>query len=70
MKFLPNWRQAWRWFSMQALAAIIVIPMVWSMLPADVKAYVPHDWQPWILVLIAAAGIVGRVIDQNKASSA
>lgn len=67
MKLVPDWKQAWRWFSVQALAAIVALPLVWGMLPSDVKAFLPEGWEPWVLVSLAAAGIIGRVIDQNKA---
>lgn len=69
MKFVENWRDAWKWFSVQALAVLIALPMVWMALPADVKAYLPDGWEPWVLVILAAAGLLGRVIDQNKASA-
>jgi hypothetical protein len=32
-----------------------------------VRAWVPQDWQPWLLVAIAVGGIAGRLIDQNGA---
>lgn len=67
MQFVPDWRDAWKWFSVQALAAIVILPMVWASLPADAKAWVPESWQPWIIMVLAVAGIIGRVIDQNKA---
>ena len=66
MTLVANWRDAWRWFSVQAFAVIIALPMIWMALPPDVKAYVPEGWKPWIMVLLAVAGITGRVIDQQK----
>ena len=70
MKLIPNWKNAWRWFSVQALIVIGALPLVWATLPADVKAFLPGGWEPWILVLLAVAGIVGRLVDQNKAPPA
>lgn len=70
MNLVENWRSAWRWFSVQALAALAVLPLVWPALPADVRAWVPPEWQPWILVALAIGGIAGRLVDQNKAPSA
>ena len=67
MKLIPDWRQAWKWFSVQAFAIIIALPMIWTAMPADVKSYLPDDWKPWIMVALAAAGIIGRIVDQNKA---
>ena len=70
MKLIPDWKEAWRWFSVQALAAIIALPIVWGMLPADVKALLPDGWEPWAFVVLAAAGLIGRVIDQNRTPAA
>jgi hypothetical protein len=69
MKLISNWRDAWKWFSVQALAAIVALPVVWGMLPADVKAYLPDGWEPWVFVALAFAGIAGRLVDQNKAAA-
>lgn len=70
MKLITDWKDAWRWFSVQALAAIMALPMVWAMLPSDAKAFLPAGWEPWVLVGLAAAGLVGRLIDQGRAPSA
>ncbi len=66
MRLVENWRQAARWFSVQAFAAIIALPMIWASMPADVKAYLPDEWKPWIMVALAAAGVIGRLVDQKK----
>lgn len=70
MKLIPDWRNAWKWFSVQALAILIALPVLWMGLPADVKAMVPEAWKPWIMVAIAVAGFAGRLVDQNKAPPA
>jgi hypothetical protein len=66
MTLIPNWREAWRWFSIQSLALIMLLPTIWEALPSDAKVFIPEGWGIWIVVLIAAAGIVGRLVDQNK----
>ena len=70
MTLVENWLDAWKWFSVQAFAVIIALPMIWMALPPDVKAYLPDSWKPWIMVALAVAGVLGRVIDQNKAPAA
>jgi hypothetical protein len=70
MKLIPDWREAWKWFSVQAFAIIIALPMIWAAMPADVKGYLPDEWKPWIMIALAVAGILGRIIDQNKAPAA
>jgi uncharacterized integral membrane protein len=65
-KLVENWKQCWKWFSVQILAVLMVLPIVWATLPSDVKDWVPHDWQIPIVMALALAGIVGRIIDQGK----
>lgn len=61
---VSDWRRAWRWFSVQVLAAIAALPFVWAYIPPEVQAWVPEAWRPWILAAMALAGIAGRLIDQ------
>lgn len=70
MKLVSDWREAWRWFSVQALAVLVALPLVWASLPSDLKAFVPDGWERWILIAVAAAGLIGRVIDQQKPAPA
>ena len=64
MKLVENWKSAWRWFSMQAIA----LAAIWESIPEDVKASVVSlDWQNHVTFgLLVAAGL-GRVIDQGTA---
>lgn len=66
MKFVDNIKDAWKWFSMHAFALIIVLPAVWVSLPTDAKEFLPDSLEPWVLALIAAAGALGRIVDQTK----
>jgi len=70
MHLVPDWRRAWTWFSIQALAILAALPIVWSMLPADLKAYLPDGWEPFVLLAVALGGLAGRLIDQNKEPAA
>lgn len=66
MKLIPNWRDAWKWFSVQFLTVVGLLPLIWKELPDDVKAFLPEGYGPWVLLLLAAAGVFGRIVDQNK----
>lgn len=66
MRLVPDWRSAWRWFSVQALAILAVLPVVWATLPPDIKALIPAKYGLYIAAAVALAGIAGRLIDQNK----
>ena len=67
MKIVSDWKQAWKWFSVQAFVVIALLPMVWAELPQDVKAMLPPEWRPWVFSIIALAGVLGRVKDQPDA---
>ena len=64
-RLIPNARRAWRWFSVQALAVLIALPILFETLPPEVMAVIPGDWQPWIIAVVALAGMIGRFVDQD-----
>lgn len=68
MQLVPDWKESWRWFSVQVLAVLAALPLVWVALPADAKAFLPDSLEPWVLAALAAGGLIGRLVDQPKAS--
>jgi len=67
MKLVSDAKDAWRWFSVQALALSGAIPAAWLAVPEDMRAAVPQEWMAVAALVIAALGIVGRMIDQKEA---
>ena len=57
LKPIPDWRDAWRFFSVWAAGATAVLATVYDYLP-DIRAYVPDGWVKWAALLIIAARIV------------
>ncbi|HCQ8124604.1 TPA: hypothetical protein OL914_000041 [Klebsiella quasipneumoniae subsp. similipneumoniae] len=66
MKLVDDWKNAWRWFSMHALVLAGVIPTVWAELPPDLKTAIPPGAMGAITAVIAACGVVGRLVNQSK----
>jgi hypothetical protein len=64
MKLIQNWKEAWKMYSVQALAVIAALPIIWASLPDEWKAEVPSEWVKALVVVVAIAGILGRIIDQ------
>jgi hypothetical protein len=64
MKLISNWKDAWKLFSVQAMALTLALLGAWVALPSDLKDALPH----WAIALIAgiilAAGIIGRLVKQ------
>jgi len=65
MRLIPNARRAWRWFSVQADALAIAGAGAWLAVPNDMRAAVPSEWLAVGALVLAALGIVGRLIKQE-----
>ncbi len=60
MKLIPDWRDAWRFLSVQLAAAIALLAAAYDYLPM-IRDYVPEGWVKWAALLI----IAGRVMHQQ-----
>lgn len=62
--FVPDWRDSWRWFSMQAQALATGLLAGWSMLPPEWQQLVPR-WMIFNMVYaVLVLGMIGRVVQQ------
>ena len=57
MKLIPDWRQAWRYLSIQLAAATALLAAAYDYLPA-VRDYLPEGWVKWAAIVIIAARVV------------
>lgn len=65
MSLVKGWRKAWRWFSVQADAVAIAGAGAWLAVPDDMRAAVPSEWLAAGAIVMAALGIIGRLVDQG-----
>lgn len=65
-RLIREWRRAWRMHSVQILAAIAMLPLIWDELPAETKALIPEGWQAYVVSALAVIGVIGRLRDQTK----
>jgi hypothetical protein len=66
MRLVENAKYAWRWFSVQALALLAVLPLVWEAVPAEAQGAIPDALRLWIITGVAIAGLAGRLIKQKE----
>lgn len=66
MRLVENVRSAWKWFSVQVLALLALLPLVWESLPPESQALIPEHWRPWIVTVLALIGIGGRIVKQGQ----
>lgn len=60
-----NWRDAWKWFSVQGAALIVA----WSLTPADTQAALLSlfGWtEGQVTAALGVLTLLGRLIDQGK----
>ena len=67
MKLIDNWRQAWRFVSVQAMALAIALQGVWINLPDDLRAYIPDKIALSVTAGILFLGLIGRLFQQRGA---
>lgn len=63
-KLHQNWKQSWKWFSVQAMGAAASLQLLWANLPDGMKASLSPKMVSWITGAVLVAGMLGRIIQQ------
>jgi hypothetical protein len=66
IKLNDGWKRAWRWYSVQAMAALAGLPIAYMALPADWQAAIPDSWKMGAVFVVLVAGILGRIVKQPE----
>lgn len=63
---VPQWRQAWRWYSVNCPALAVALLGAWAALPEKLQdSFSPLQLKAFAITMIVL-GIGGRLIDQSK----
>ncbi len=66
MRLIPNWRQAWRFWSMRAAGAKAILVTTYLSLPDKLQDAFPPRYALAMAVIITVFGVIGgRLVDQN-----
>jgi hypothetical protein len=66
MKLVDDWKQAWKWLSVNCMAVAGAIQCTWLAIPDDMRSSVPPALVHWLTLTLLIAGIAGRLIRQDK----
>jgi hypothetical protein len=66
MKFVDDVKDAWKWISMQAMAAAIAIQGAWEVLPPDMKTGIPPKLVTYVTLGLLVLGFAGRLVKQGQ----
>ena len=65
MKLVWDWKQAWKWASIQFIAISASLQLALLAFPQDIRAYLP-DWLTHALAItLLAAAALGRITAQG-----
>lgn len=65
MKFVENVKQAWKWFSVQAMFFAVAIQSAWEAAPMDMKSSFTPTQVYIVTVTLLVLGIWGRLVKQD-----
>jgi hypothetical protein len=61
MKLIPEWKQAYKYLSIQLATLLAIISAAYEYMPM-LQSYLPDGWVKWFALVI----IVARLIQQQK----
>lgn len=64
-KLIENWKQAWKYISVQIAAVILFLPTLAPYMP-EIMAYIPTNWYQILGGAILIARIVKQRVDEAK----
>lgn len=65
MKLIPDWKNAYKYFSTQAMALTLAVQTTWASLPDEFKSKLPEGTAYWLSLVLLVGGIVGRLVSQG-----
>ena len=66
MKFIANWKKAWRMLSVQAMALAGAVQGAWMFIPDEMRSSIPANVVQGVTIALLVLGVVGRLVDQPK----
>lgn len=64
---IPQWRHAYKFFSIQSAALQAAILVGWAQMPDDMKQALPTWLLPAIAGFVLVVGVIGRMTHQDVA---
>ncbi len=65
MKLVKNWKDCWRWFSVQMAAGIVALPITLALVPEYLQPDLSNTAKLLVVSALGLAVIIGRIIKQG-----
>lgn len=66
IELVPEWKQCWKWLSMNCMAIALAVQGGWVAVPEDMRNAIPHQIANGVTIALLVFGIVGRLVKQGK----
>ena len=64
MKLVDDFKDAWKWFSVQAMVLAGAIQGAWIYIPDSLRSSIPAGVVQGVTIALLVFGVVGRLVDQ------
>jgi hypothetical protein len=68
-RLVDDWRECWRWISMQAMAIALALQGAWMAVPEDLRANLPSWLITAVTIVLLVLGMIGRLLTQQPRQS-
>jgi hypothetical protein len=65
MKLIDEWKQCWKWFSVQANTIGAAVSSTYAVMYPQLKGTIPPSYMFGITAAIFVAGVIGRLVKQK-----
>lgn len=66
MKLVDDFKQCWRWLSIQAMVLAGAVQGAWTFVPDDMRTSIPPHIVQGVTIALLVLGVAGRLVDQSK----
>lgn len=68
LEIIPEWRDAYKWVSINCMVVAAALQATWVSLPANLVSKVPEPYVHLVTMGILVLGIIGRILKQGDAN--
>ena len=65
MKLVADWKDAWKWISVNCMVIATAIQGAWVYVPEDMRTSLPPNLVHFLTIGLLAVGVAGRLIKQG-----
>lgn len=66
MKLVSDWKQAWKWVSVNCMVVAAALQGAWVYVPEDLRDSVPQDVVSLLTISLLGLGVLGRLVQQPQ----